>query len=44
MKLKILMFAMFFGLLSVTIMTGCSDKKDNNQEKTQENGHGHSHD
>ena len=43
MQLRALMFAIFFGLSSVTIMTGCSNEEDNDQEKIQENSHGHSH-
>ena len=43
MKLRALMFAILFGLLPITIITGCSNEEDNNQEKTQENSHGHSH-
>jgi len=40
MQLRILIFTIFFGLLSATAVTGCSDK----EESKQEIGHGHSHD
>ena len=47
MQLRTLMFTIFFGLLSATVITGCSDKEeskqDNKEEKKQDNGHGHSH-
>jgi hypothetical protein len=43
MKLRTLMFAIFFGLSSLTIISGCSKDEDDNQQKTQQNEHGHSH-
>lgn len=43
MQLRTLIFTILFGLLSATVVTGCSDKEENKQEEKQENGHGHSH-
>lgn len=40
MQLRTLMITILFGILSATVVTGCSDKEENKQE----NGHGHSHD
>ena len=40
MQLRTLIFTIFLGLLSATVITGCS----NEEEKKQESGHGHSHD
>ena len=39
MQLRILIFSIFLGLLSATVVTGCSEKEENKQES----GHGHSH-
>lgn len=39
MRFKTLIFTIFLGFLSATVITGCSDKEENKQE----NGHGHSH-
>ena len=39
MQLRTLIITIFFGVLSATVVTGCSDKAENKQE----NGHGHSH-
>ena len=44
MRLKTLIFTIFFGFLSATVVTGCSEKEESKQESEQENGHGHSHD
>ena len=39
MHLRTLIFTIVFGILSATVITGCSD----NEKSKQENGHGHSH-
>lgn len=39
MQLKTLIITMLFGILSATLVTGCSEKEENKQEI----GHGNSH-
>ena len=43
MQLRTLIITIIFGVLSATVVTGCSDKEENKQENKQENEHGHSH-
>ena len=42
MQIRTLIFTIFLGLLSATVVTGCSEKEENKQES--EHGHSHSHD